>query len=290
MSKILNETALVSLIKTALAEDIGSGDATTLATVPENTKVTGVLLAKENCVCAGLVVAQKVFHELDKNIRFKPLVKEGEYCLKGTLLAEITGDAQSILTGERTALNYLQRISGIATITHKYVEQTKGSKTRILDTRKTTPGLRMLEKYAVAMGGGTNHRFGLFDRVMIKDNHREMASMNGPGGITRSVEACRKKYPSLEVEVEADTLEEVQEAADAGADYILLDNMSNDEVKQAVKIIRGRSQVEVSGGITIDRIPSLSTIEGVDFISVGALTHSVRSTDISLDIQIDSDS
>lgn len=290
MSKILNETALDSLIKNALAEDIGSGDASTLATVPENTKVKGVLLAKENCVCAGLLVAQKVFQHLDKNIKFIPLVKEGEVCRKGSILAEIIGDAQAILTAERTALNYLQRISGIATITHKYVEQTKGSKTQILDTRKTTPGLRMLEKYGVAMGGGTNHRFGLFDRIMIKDNHRELASMSGPGGIARSVKACRKKYPNLEVEVEADTLEEVQEAADAGAEYILLDNMSNDDVKQAVKIVRGRSQIEVSGGITIDRIASLSAIEGVDFISVGALTHSVRSTDISLDIQIDSDS
>ncbi len=290
MSKVLNEAALDSLIKNALAEDLGSGDATTLATVPENTKVKGILLAKENCVCAGLVVAQKVFQQLDKTVKFIPLVKEGEVCKKGTVLAEIIGDAQAILTAERTALNYLQRISGIASITHKYVEQTKGSKTQILDTRKTTPGLRMLEKYGVAMGGGTNHRFGLFDRIMIKDNHRELAAMSGPGGITRSVEACREKYPNLEVEVEADTLEEVQEAAEAGAEYILLDNMSNDDVKQAIKIVQGRSQIEVSGGITIDRIASLSAIEGVDFISVGALTHSVRSTDISLDIQIDSDS
>ncbi len=286
MSKQLNENALIALIRHALAEDIGQGDATTLATVPENCRVSAILLAKENCVCAGLVVAQKVFNELDKNIKFKALVKEGEVCPKGTILAEISGNARAILTGERTALNYLQRISGIATLTQRYVSQTKGSKTKILDTRKTTPGLRMLEKYGVEMGGGTNHRFGLYDRIMIKDNHRELAAINGPGGISRSVEICRQKYPNLEIEVEADNLEEAAEAAAAGVEYILLDNMSNDEIKQAVKLIGGRALVEVSGGITIDRVASLAAIEGVDFISVGALTHSVHAVDISLDIQI----
>lgn len=287
MSTNLNDNALTNLVRVALAEDIGSGDATTLSTVPEGLMAKAVLIAKENCVCAGLPVASKVFYELDQNVRFKALVKEGEICPKGTVLAEITGKAQSLLTAERTALNYLQRISGIATVTHRYVEETKGSKTQILDTRKTTPGLRMLEKYGVAMGGGTNHRIGLYDRVMIKDNHRELASMGGPGGIARCVASCRKKYDDLEIEVEADTLEEANEAAEAGADYILLDNMSNAEVKEAIKIIASRSLVEVSGGITIDRIASLSAIEGVDFISVGALTHSVKSTDISLDIQVD---
>jgi nicotinate-nucleotide pyrophosphorylase (carboxylating) len=287
MSTNLNDNALTNLVRVALAEDIGSGDATTLSTVPEGLMAKAVLIAKENCVCAGLPVASKVFYELDPNVRFKALVKEGEICPKGTVLAEITGKAQSLLTAERTALNYLQRVSGIATVTHRYVEETKGSKTQILDTRKTTPGLRMLEKYGVAMGGGTNHRIGLYDRVMIKDNHRELASMGGPGGIARCVASCRKKYDDLEIEVEADTLEEATEAAEAGADYILLDNMSNEEVKEAIKIIASRSLVEVSGGITIDRIASLSAIEGVDFISVGALTHSVKSTDISLDIQVD---
>ncbi len=287
MSRTLNDIALTNLVRVALAEDLGSGDATTLSTVPEGLVAKAVLIAKENCVCAGLPVASKVFYELDNNARFTALVKEGEYCKKGTVLAEVTGKAQSLLTAERTALNYLQRISGIATVTHRYVEQTKGSKTKILDTRKTTPGMRMLEKYGVAMGGGTNHRIGLYDRVMIKDNHRELAALSGPGGIARSVKACRDKFPDLEVEVEADTLQEAEEAAIAEAEYILLDNMSNEEVKQAIKIIAGRSLVEVSGGITIDRIAELSAIEGVDFISVGALTHSVKSTDISLDIQVD---
>ena len=287
MSKTLNENALINLVRVALAEDIGSGDATTLSTVPEGLMAKAVLLAKEDLICAGLPVAEKVFHELDANVVFTPLVEEGQFCEKGTFLAEIKGKAQELLTAERTALNYLQRLSGIATTTAAYVKQTEGSKTEILDTRKTTPGIRMLEKYAVAMGGGTNHRFALYDRVMIKDNHRELAAMSGPGGIARSVRSAREKYPDLEIEVEADTLEEVAEAADAGAEYILLDNMSNDEVKEAIKINGGRSLIEVSGGITIERIPSLAAIEGVDFISVGALTHHIKSVDISLDIKVD---
>lgn len=290
MSTTLNDTALENLVKVALAEDIGSGDATTLSTVPEHLKATAVFLAKEDCVCAGLPICEKVFTELDKHSKFTAKVEEGEFCPKGTILAEVFGNAQAVLTGERTALNYLQRMSGIATTTKKYVDETAGSKTRILDTRKTTPGLRMLEKYSVAMGGATNHRFGLFDRVMIKDNHRELAALNGNGGITRSVNAAREKFPDLEIEVEADNLDEVKEAAEAGAEYILLDNMSNDEMKEAVKIIDGRSQVEASGGITIERIASIAAIGGVDFISVGALTHCIKSVDISLDIQIDSNS
>ena len=257
MIRNLNDYALTNLVKVALAEDIGSGDATTLSTVPENLTAKAVFIAKENCVCAGLPVASKVFYELDRDIRFTASVKEGQVCKKGTVLAEVQGSARSLLTGERTALNYLQRMSGIATVTHRYVEQTSGSSTKILDTRKTTPGLRMLEKYAVAMGGGTNHRIGLYDRVMIKDNHRELAAVSGPGGISRCVSACREKYPDLEIEVEADTLQEAEEAAEAGADYILLDNMSNDEVTEAVGIIDGRARVEVSGGITIDRIGSI---------------------------------
>lgn len=290
MSTTLNDTALENLVKVALAEDIGSGDATTLSTVPEHLKATAVFLAKEDCVCAGLPICEKVFSELDKHSKFTAKVEEGDFCPKGTIMAEVFGNAQAILTGERTALNYLQRMSGIATTTKKYVDETVGSKTRILDTRKTTPGLRMLEKYSVHMGGATNHRFGLFDRVMIKDNHRELAALNGNGGITRSVNAAREKFPDLEIEVEADNLDEVKEAAEAGAEYILLDNMSNDEMKEAIKIIDGRSQVEASGGITIERIASIAAIGGVDFISVGALTHCIKSVDISLDIQIDSNS
>ena len=285
MSKTLNENALINLVRVALAEDIGSGDATTLSTVPEGLMAKAVLLAKEDLICAGLPVAEKVFHELDNKAVFTAFVEEGQFCEKGTIMAEITGHAQELLTAERTALNYLQRLSGIATTTNAYVKQTEGSKTQILDTRKTTPGIRMLEKYAVAMGGGTNHRFALYDRIMIKDNHRALAAMSGPGGITRSVRSAREKYPDLEIEVEADTLEEVKEAAESGAEYILLDNMSNDTVKEAIAINSGRSLIEVSGGVTIERIPSLAAIEGVDFISVGALTHHIKSVDISLDIK-----
>ncbi|MEI8080030.1 MAG: carboxylating nicotinate-nucleotide diphosphorylase, partial [bacterium] len=190
-----------------------------------------------------------------------------------------------LLTGERTALNFIQRLSGIATMSRKYVDAVGVYSTRILDTRKTTPGLRLLEKYAVKTGGATNHRIGLYDRIMIKDNHRELATLEGPGGITRAVKASRKQYPNLEIEVEADTLDDVKEAVEAGVEYILLDNMPDQEMREAVKLIRGRSMTEASGGITLERIPAIAAL-GVDFISVGALTHSVRSVDIGLDIEI----
>jgi len=287
MSKNLNESALINLVRVALAEDVGSGDATTLSTVPVGLKAKAILLAKEDLICAGLPVAAKVFHELDENAVFTALVEEGQFCEKGTVMAEVKGTAQDLLTAERTALNYLQRMSGIATTTSLYVKETEGTPTQILDTRKTTPGIRMLEKYAVAIGGGTNHRFALYDRIMIKDNHRELAAMSGPGGISRSVKSGREMYPELEIEVEADTLEEVAEAAESGADYILLDNMSNDEIKEAIAINGGRSLIEVSGGVTIERIASICAISGVDYISVGALTHHIKSVDISLDIKIE---
>jgi nicotinate-nucleotide pyrophosphorylase (carboxylating) len=286
--KTLNPTAVQNLCRTALAEDIGAGDATTLAVVPENLEVTARLLAKQDCVCAGLPVAEAVFKELSKAVVFESVKQDGDFCAKGTVLARVTGPARAILTGERTALNFLQRISGIATLAKQYVDAVgSNSKTKILDTRKTTPGLRMLEKYAVAMGGAENHRFGLYDRVMIKDNHRMLAAIDGPFGITRAVKACREKYPDLEVEVEADSIEEVEEAVEAGADYILLDNMTDEEMVEAVELVAGRSLLEASGGITLERIADLAKI-GVDYISVGALTHSAAAVDISLDIQMPS--
>ena len=200
------------------------------------------------------------------------------------MLAWISGCAQSILTGERTALNFVQRYSGIATQTRRYVDALGDSPTRILDTRKTTPGLRALEKYAVLMGGGQNHRFGLFDRVMIKDNHRELAKLSGPDSIPRAVAACREKYPDLEIEVEADALDEVRAALAAGAEHILLDNMSNEQMAEAVAMREGQpTKLEASGNITLERLPSLAGL-GLDFISVGALTHSVPAVDIGLDI------
>lgn len=281
---ILTRNQCETIVRAALAEDVGSGDATTLAVVPEGLVTTAVMQTREACVCAGLPVAEAVFRELDPGIRFEALVKEGELCKPGTVLAKITGRARAILTGERTALNFVQRLCGIATMARKYTDAVGIHSTRILDTRKTTPGLRLLEKYAVAAAGATNHRIGLYDRIMIKDNHRALAALGGPGGIKRAVQACRKQYPNLEIEVEADTIDDAREAVEAGAEYILLDNMSDEEMREAVKMIRGRSMTEASGGITLERIPAIAAL-GVDFISVGALTHSVRSIDIGLDIE-----
>jgi len=282
---MLTKTAIQAVCRAALAEDVGSGDATTLAVVPAHLDVTACIVTRQQCVCAGLPVAEGVFAELDSGIAFDAKVADGDRCGPGSILAEITGSARAILTGERTALNFMQRMSGIATVARAYVDAVGGASTKILDTRKTTPGLRALEKYAVQAGGGTNHRFGLYDRVMIKDNHRELAAMKGPGGIQRAVAACREMYPRLEVEVEADSMEDVRAAVDAGADYILLDNMSDEEVVEAVRLVAGQSLLEASGGITIERIPQLART-GVDFISVGALTHSAPSVDIGLDIEL----
>lgn len=279
----LEKAAIEKICRDALAEDIGPGDATTLAVVPENLLAEAAINTREACVCAGLDVAATVFALLDPACRLVKQVADGDACPKGTELARVKGPARAILTGERTALNFLQRLSGIATMARKYVDAVGDSPARILDTRKTTPGLRMLEKFAVAAGGATNHRIGLYDRAMIKDNHRELASLEGPGGIARAIKACREKFPDLEVEVEADTLEEVAEAAAAGADYILLDNMSDTMMAEAVRIVGKRARLEASGGITLERIPAIART-GVDFISVGALTHSVRAIDIGLDM------
>ena len=274
-----------ALIALALEEDLGDrGDVTTNSVIPEDLVTDAVFLAKEDLVCAGLPVAERLFLTLDPTLRWEALVKEGEFCPKGTIMAKVHGSARMLLTGERTALNFLQRLCGVASAAKKY-QEAAGNSCRILDTRKTTPGWRNLEKYAVAVGGASNHRIGLYDRVMIKDNHRELAGLEGAGGITRSVERARKMYPGLEVEVEVDSLTELKEAVETGAEYILLDNMSDEMMAQAVKFVNGRSKLEASGGITLARIPSAAKT-GVDFISAGALTHSVKSSDISMDIQL----
>lgn len=274
------------LIDLALSEDLDMiGDVTTLSVVPEDAEISAVLYCKEdNMVLAGLPIAERVFKVVEPLLEFTPLCKEGDICNKGDVLAKITGPARGILTAERTALNFLQRLCGVATASHKYAVELEGTNTVILDTRKTTPGYRNLEKYAVAIGGASNHRIGLYDRVMIKDNHRELAALEGPGGITRSVERARKAYPDLEIEVEADSLDEVKEAAEAGVEYILLDNMSNEMMAEAVKIVAGRAKLEASGNVTIERLKGIAAT-GVDFVSSGALTHSVKSCDISLDIR-----
>lgn len=272
------------LIDMALEEDIQTGDATTLAIIDKNTVIEANIICKEPCVCAGLPIAERVFKKLAPNIRWNALIKEGGHLATGKILAELKGSAQAILTGERTALNFLQRLCGVATTTHKYVKALgTNTKTNILDTRKTTPGWRTLEKYATAVGGAINHRIGLYDRIMIKDNHRLAAKLEGFSGIKQSIEKLRKAYPNLEIEVEADTVNQVREAAEAGANYILLDNMSNDQMIKAIRTNSGRAKLEASGNITLEKIPVLAEI-GLDFISIGALTHSVKAIDISLDI------
>lgn len=273
------------LVKMALIEDVADGDATTIATVSEQMQAEACFIAKQDCVCAGMPVAEAVFKYIDPTVEFCTFVQEGTFCPKGTVMAKVSGNARSLLTGERTALNFLQRLSGVATASNYYQKAVEGTNCKILDTRKTTPGYRMLEKYAVSTGGAFNHRIGLYDRIMIKDNHREMAKLSGgEDSIAWAVKSCRQLYPNLEIEVEADTLAEVAAAAEAGVEYILLDNMSNEEMAEAVKIIAGRSLTEASGGITYERIKEIAKI-GVDFISVGALTHSVKSADISLDLK-----
>lgn len=276
------------LIELALNEDLDTvGDVTTNSIIPEDMESRAVLRCKtDGTVIAGLDVAERVFKLVDPRLEFEAIRGDGEVCAAGDEIASVEGPVRGILTGERTALNFLQRLSGIATTTSKYVQALAGSKTVLLDTRKTTPGYRNLEKYAVAVGGGANHRMGLFDRVMIKDNHRELAALGGgDNAIAWAVKQARSRHPELEIEVEADTVEEAAQAADAGVEYILLDNMSNEMMAEAVKIIAGRAKTEASGGITIERLPEIGRI-GVDFVSSGALTHSVKAADISLDIEM----
>ena len=277
-----------TLIELALAEDLGdAGDVTTLAVVPEAAKCRAILLCKEpDMVLCGLPVAERVFRAVDPELEFAAQKREGDLCRKGDVLAEISGSARGVLTAERTALNFIQRLSGVATAAHRYAAAVAGTKAVVLDTRKTTPGYRNLEKYAVAVGGAENHRIGLYDRVMIKDNHREMAAMEGDGAIPRAVARARNKYPGLEIEVEADTLDDVRAAAECGVEHIMLDNMDDTTMERAVGIVAGRAKLEASGGITLERLRRIAEI-GVDFISVGALTHSVKSADISLDIEVE---
>lgn len=274
-----NRHELQRKIEEWLQEDVGSGDVTTMSTIPADERGVGILYAKESGVIAGLSIAQQVFETVDPALVFTASVEEGAHVTKGDQLAEVSGSVRSILSGERLALNLMQRLSGIATQTNAYVQAVSGTKARVVDTRKTTPGLRFLEKYAVRVGGGHNHRFALYDAVMIKDNH-----IKGAGGIAQAVAAARAQIPhTMTIEVEAETLEQVQEALDAGADIIMLDNMSNADMTKAVVLIQGKALVEASGGVNLETIRSIA-MTGVDVISVGALTHSVKAFDISLDL------
>ena len=266
------------LVRAALAEDIGRGDATTLALVPEDSYSTVVMVAREPMVMAGVDLVLASFQELDERIDFGIEVLDGQDGDFFQPLLRLQGPTQALLTAERTALNFVQRLSGVATLTAQFVKQVAGTEVQILDTRKTTPGWRALEKYAVACGGGTNHRIGLFDQVMIKDNH--LAALEGD--MAEAIRRAREKYPDLKVEAEADTIEQAQTAAEAGADIILLDNMSCGDLRQAIELIDGRAETEASGGVTLETVREIAET-GVDFISVGALTHSAPSVDIALD-------
>ena len=270
---------LKELIEQALAEDLGHGDITTESVIPPGSASTAEIMAKQDLVAAGIMVAGEVFHVLDPVVQYTPAAKDGDRAHAGTVLASLSGNTRTLLAGERVALNLLQHLSGIATLTARYGEQLKGFKAKLLDTRKTLPGLRDLEKYAVRMGGGENHRFGLSDGVMIKDNH-----ITAAGNLTTAVKRAREHcHHLIKIEVETRTLEEVEEALNAGADVIMLDNMAVDMMKKAVDLINGRALVEASGNVTLDTIRAIAG-SGVDLISVGSLTHSAPAVDISMKI------
>ncbi len=270
---------VLELIARALAEDVGSGDITSEWIIPPDLRLRGDLLVKQVGVIAGLEVAALVFATVDPSIQFTALVNDGDRVNRGTVVARVVGPARSILTAERTALNFLQRMSGIATDTRRFVDAVAGTRAVILDTRKTCPGLRLLDKWAVRLGGAQNHRTGLYDMVLIKDNHIAAA-----GGITQAVRKVRERIPKgILVEVEVKSLAELDEALALGVDRIMLDNMSLDDIREAVRRAQGRVKLEVSGGVTLSTVTKIAAT-GVDYISVGALTHSPQALDISLEL------
>jgi nicotinate-nucleotide pyrophosphorylase (carboxylating) len=273
-----------NIIRQALEEDIQTGDLTTQAAIPNDISAEGIFLVKADGIIAGLEIAEKVFRIFDEKTVFNKNLIDGSFVKKGTIAAIVSGRVASLLTAERTALNFLQRMSGIATLTNAFQQRINHTKAKILDTRKTVPGLRELDKLAVKIGGGKNHRFGLFDMFLVKDNHIAVA-----GSITKAVQACikyrNKKNPGLLIEVETTNLEQVQEALNADADIIMLDNFQVELMKEAVKLVNGKCKLEASGGITLETIKQIAET-GVDYISSGALTHSVKALDISLEISI----
>jgi nicotinate-nucleotide pyrophosphorylase (carboxylating) len=268
-----------TFISNALKEDIGPGDLTTEALIPPDIEGRAELIAKEPLILAGIEVAREVFHQINQDINFLGRHTDGEELSASTVIATISGQLASLLTAERVALNLMQRLSGIATLTRQYVKRTEGTKARIVDTRKTTPGLRALEKYAVRIGGGKNHRFGLFDGILIKDNH-----IAAVGSLTEAVKRAREKAPhTLKIEVETENIDQVREAISAGAEIIMLDNMGIETMKEAVRLINGKALIEASGGINLSNVRQVAET-GVDLISLGAITHSARSMDISMEI------
>jgi nicotinate-nucleotide pyrophosphorylase (carboxylating) len=279
-----NKLQIEEIIDRALAEDLGRGDVTTEALISADRRGTGFIVAKKEGILASINVAKQVFHRVDPELKVEVLLEDGAQIKPGSKLANVSGSIASILAAERVALNFLQRLSGIASETNRYVEAVNGLPVRIMDTRKTTPGLRSLEKHAVKVGGGENHRMSLGDGILIKDNH--LAVLRSQGLNTKQIVArARQNSPQrLPVEVEVGTVSEASEAAEAGADIVMLDNMSLEDMREAVKLIHGRALVEASGGITLDNVRAVAET-GVDFISIGALTHSARALDISLELE-----
>lgn len=266
------------IVRRALAEDLGWGDVTTDATVPADLRARGIILAKSACVIAGLDVAAEVFTQLDPGCTFDRRKQDADRCQPGDIVAEVHGGAAAMLTAERTALNFLQRLSGIATVTRRFVDAA-GGRIIVLDTRKTTPTLRALEKYAVRAGSGTNHRSGLDDGILIKDNHIRLA-----GGVAEAVKRMKDDDPEMPIEIEAQSLEQVDEAIAAGVDCILVDNLPLVTIKEAVRRVQGRAKIEISGGVTLERIPELAAT-GANYVSVGALTHSAPAADLSFELE-----
>jgi nicotinate-nucleotide pyrophosphorylase (carboxylating) len=276
----LDPSSYRELVRRALAEDLGWGDVTTEGTIDANQRARGVVVAQSSCILAGLEIAAEAFRQLDPAVRFTCRRKDGDRCDQTTTVAELRGSAAAMLTAERTALNFVQRLSGIATLTRRFVDAA-GGRIAVLDTRKTTPTLRALEKYAVRAGGGVNHRNGLDDAILIKDNHIRLA-----GGLAAAVGRMKSANQQMPLEVEAQSLPDVDAAIAAGADIILLDNLAVEEIRDAVRRVAGRAQIEISGGVTLERMPELAQT-GADYVSVGALTHSAPAADLSLELEPD---
>ena len=276
----LDPSVYRGIVRRALAEDLGWGDVTTDATVDPSVRGRGVIVAKSPCVLAGLEIAAEAFRQLDPAVHVQLMHDDGDRCAAGTIVAEVRGSAALMLTAERTALNFLQQLSGIATITRRFVDAA-GGRITVLDTRKTTPTLRALEKYAVRAGGGSNHRSGLDDGILIKDNHVRLA-----GGVAAAVARMKAARQEMPIEVEAQSLAEVEAAVEAGADVVLLDNLSLEDTRRAVGLIAGRAKIELSGGVTLERMLELSQT-GADYVSIGALTHSAPAVDLSFEIERD---
>ena len=281
----LIKAQIEEIVDRALAEDLGWGDVTTEALIPDDQQGIASIVAKEQGILAGIDVAKKVFHQVDPGLRMDVLLEDGSRIKASDVIARVEGKVANILKAERVALNFLQRLSGIATETNRYVEAVRGLPVHIMDTRKTTPGLRLLEKYAVRVGGGQNHRINLGDGILIKDNH--LAALRSRGlSLKEIIAKARQNAPKrLKIEVEVKTVPEALEATEAGADIVMLDNMSLGDIRQAVNMIHGRALIEASGGISLDRVRTVAET-GVDFISVGALTHSAKALDISLELTI----